>query len=52
MTDKKKENMDAKMVEQMCKQVALGMAKYYLNQKMISNEEYLKMVKYIKENNI
>lgn len=33
------------------KLIALGIAKDYLDKKMISNEEYFKMVKYIKEIN-
>lgn len=32
------------------KLIALGIARDYLDKKMISNEEYLKMVKYINEN--
>lgn len=35
--------------KQIAKQIVLGMLKTYLKDSLISNEEYIKMVKYVRE---
>lgn len=47
MTNDKKETMEEKATTLM----ALSIAKHLFNNKFITNEEYLRMVKYINENN-